>query len=109
MRLSGVLALAVAACGGAPGRVAAPAIVEVPAPGHDILVASAAAHPTVAACPPGTSREHDVCVRVLPSPEIPAWQAPSFRPDPVDPCAAWTTDRGPAGSESAIDDGHRSE
>jgi hypothetical protein len=83
-----VLALGAAACGGA-GVVSVPVVevhvVEVPAPREE---ASSAPAP---ACPPDTLAENGVCVRVVASPEIPAWEAPHGHGDP---CATWTSEKG---------------
>ena len=83
MRLAPLVALAVLACGGAPAPapVAATYVVELPAARED----------PEAVCPADTVAEHGVCVRVLASPEIPAWEPPRGHGDP---CATWTSEKG---------------
>jgi hypothetical protein len=88
----------VSACGGAaePAKVR-PAVVTLPAPGSEPVEASRPAMPpaTAASCPPDTMDERidqqDVCVRVVASPEIPAWHPPGGH---LDPCATWTSEKG---------------
>jgi hypothetical protein len=81
--------LPLAACRGA--TVAAPVtrIVELPALDQEPPPEAHGAA-TSAACPPDTVAEKGDCVRVVASPEIPAWEPPH---GPLDPCATWTSDR----------------
>ena len=105
------IALALGACGGgAAGVVQAPVaarVVVIPAPEDEVVesVPSAAPGPR---CPPDTLAEDGRCVRVVASPEIPAWTAPSGH---LDPCATWTSDKGiydcDPRKESAPDAGRR--
>lgn len=85
------MGLVFASCGGgAPDVLQAPVavhVVVIPAPGDEVAP-SAASTPT---CPPDTLVERGRCVRVVASPEIPAWTAPSGH---LDPCATWTSDKG---------------
>lgn len=83
-----VLAAAAAACGGAV-QEAAVVVVDVPTPKDEPLAAATVEVPEVQ-CPPETVREGLHCVRVLPSPEIPAWKPPTGHGDP---CATWTSDK----------------
>jgi hypothetical protein len=87
MRSLGALGLAAAAaaaaCGGAV-REAAVVVVDVPVPKDEPAPAATAE----VQCPPDTVREGLHCVRVLASPEIPAWQPPVGHGDP---CATWTS------------------
>lgn len=88
------IGLALASCGGG-GRelVEAPVaarVVQIPAPGEEVVEAAASAAP-VSPCPPDTFAEHGRCVRVVASPEIPSWAPPSGH---LDPCATWTSDEG---------------
>ena len=87
--------LAATRCGAAPATSAAPTVVVLPGPEDEVHVAAAT-------CPPDTLSERGgMCVRVLPSPEIPAWQAPAGH---LDPCATWTSERGLVGCDPANED-----
>jgi hypothetical protein len=101
MRALMPLALAAMACGGVAAPVSAPTVVVIPAPGDEVQLARAAAAVPPAACPPDTLAQRDVCVRVVPSPEIPSWQAPAGH---LDPCATWTSERGLLGCDPANED-----
>lgn len=88
------LTLALASCGGAtPDVVQAPVaapVVVIPAIDDEVVeVVPSAAPPSN--CPPDALSEHGKCVRVVASPEIPAWTAPSGH---LDPCATWTSEKG---------------
>jgi hypothetical protein len=107
MRATGpaLVVLGAAACTGAGAASPTPTayVVDLPPPGAE--PATTAAPRAEAACPPGSSREtHGAeCVRLVPSPEIPAWKPPTGH---LDPCATWTSDRGlincdPANEEPA--------
>lgn len=80
-----------AACGGVVASAPVAHIVEIPAPEDDPPAAVAPEVHAAAACPPDTVAEKDHCVRVVASPEIPAWEAPRGHGDP---CATWTSDKG---------------
>jgi hypothetical protein len=87
-----------AACGGGSELAKGPpAVVTLPPPGAEPVEASrpTAAPVSAASCPPDTTDERigqqDVCVRVVASPEIPAWQPPGGH---LDPCATWTSEKG---------------
>ena len=83
--------MALASCGGGvvQAPVAAPVVV-IPAPGDEVVPTAPSAAPTPT-CPPDALAEHGRCVRVVASPEIPAWTAPSGY---LDPCATWTSEKG---------------
>ncbi len=85
------ITLAVTSCSGsAPEVVQAPVaarVVVIPAPEDEVAERVAAAAPSPA-CPPDTVAERGQCIRVVASPEIPAWKAPSGH---LDPCATWTS------------------
>jgi hypothetical protein len=86
--------VAASACGGAAREapVAATYVVDVPPPRDEELPTEAdRAAARAAACPADTVAENGVCVRVLASPEIPAWEAPRGHGDP---CATWTSETG---------------
>ena len=88
------IALTLASCGGGTADVvqapvAAPVVV-IPAPEDEVVATVPSAAPTPA-CPPDALAEHGRCVRVVASPEIPAWTAPSGY---LDPCATWTSEKG---------------
>ena len=88
------IALALASCGGGTADV-----VQAPLAAHVVVIPGvedevAATVPSGAPaspCPPDTLAERGKCVRVVASPEIPAWTAPSGY---LDPCATWTSDKG---------------
>ncbi len=88
------LALALASCGlAAPEASRAPVaarVVVIPGPEDETVEAVPSAAPA-SQCPPDSIAEHGRCVRVIGSPEIPAWTAPSGH---LDPCATWTSDKG---------------
>lgn len=84
-------ALAVAACGGAVATAPVTYIVDLPAPQDDPPTAEPEHANAPARCPPDTLAEKGTCVRVVASPEIPAWEAPRGHGDP---CALWTSDKG---------------
>jgi hypothetical protein len=87
------IALALASCGGGNPVVQAPVaapVVVIPAL-EDEVAATLPAVPPPPTCPPDALAEHGRCVRVVASPEIPAWTAPSGR---LDPCATWTSEKG---------------
>jgi hypothetical protein len=93
-----LLGCAAFACGGAAGTAKAPlAVVTLPAPGAEPVEASrpAVSAAPASSCPPDTMEERiddqDVCVRVVASPEIPAWRPPGGH---LDPCATWTSEKG---------------
>jgi hypothetical protein len=93
-RSTALLAFAAAACGGAAATVTAPAtfVVDVPAPQDDVLPATPSASSAAASsCPPDAVPEKGACVRVVASPEIPAWKPPVGHGDP---CATWTSEKG---------------
>jgi hypothetical protein len=101
--------VAFAACGsGAPTLLQAPVtshVVLIPALDDEVDQSAASAAPA-STCPPDSLAEHGRCVRVVASPEIPAWEAPSGH---LDPCATWTSDKGifdcDPSKESAADGG----
>jgi hypothetical protein len=105
------IALAFASCGGGPPEVVqapvAARVVVIPTL-EDEVVASVPSAAPAPACPPDTLAEHGRCVRVVASPEIPSWTAPSGH---LDPCATWTSGKGiydcDARKESASDGGPR--
>jgi len=105
------IALAFASCGGGvPQVVQAPVtehVVVIPALEEEVVVSAPSVAPT-STCPPDTIAEHGRCVRVVASPEIPAWAAPSGH---LDPCATWTSDKGiydcDPSKENASDAGRR--
>jgi hypothetical protein len=84
-------ALAVAACGGAVVATPVTYIVDLPAPQDDAPLAEPEPANAPSRCPPDTLAEKGTCVRVVASPEIPAWEAPRGHGDP---CALWTSDKG---------------
>jgi hypothetical protein len=90
------LTLALASCGGGTpdvvqAPVAAAPVVVIPAL-EDEVVATVPSAPPAPTCPPDALAEHGRCVRVVASPEIPAWTAPSG--GHLDPCATWTSEKG---------------
>jgi hypothetical protein len=102
------MVLAVTACGGFSPPVSEPVVVVLPSAADEPPATSTSLMPVVSgpplpSCPAGTLLERGdrvdraglagslVCVRVLPSPEIPAWEPPSGH---LDPCATWTSDGG---------------
>lgn len=62
----------------------------IPALDEEVVQTVPSAGPA-STCPPDTIAEHAHCVRVVASPEIPVWTAPSGH---LDPCATWTSDKG---------------
>jgi hypothetical protein len=99
MPLSGVLAvpcvvlaalLPLAACAGTAVAPPVTRVVELPAPEQEPPPEARGAA-AASACPPDTLAEKGQCVRVVASPEIPAWEPPH---GPLDPCATWTSDKG---------------
>jgi hypothetical protein len=105
------MALLLASCSGGT-----PDVVQAPVAGHVVIIPAledetVATLPSAAApstCPPDSLAEHGRCVRVVASPEIPAWAAPSGH---LDPCATWTSEKGfydcDPRKESASDGGPR--
>jgi hypothetical protein len=106
------IALALASCGGGtPDVVQAPVaehVVVIPAPEDEVVATVPSAAPA-STCPPDSLAERGKCVRVVASPEIPTWTAPSG--GHLDPCATWTSDKGvydcDPRKESASDGGPR--
>jgi hypothetical protein len=106
------IALALASCGGGPPEVVqapvAAHVVVIPALEDEVVASVPSAAAPAPACPPDALAEHGRCVRVVASPEIPAWAAPSGH---LDPCATWTSDKGiydcDPRKESAPDGGRR--
>jgi hypothetical protein len=106
------MALALASCGGGTSDlVQAPVaqhVVIIPALEDEVVATVPSAAPA-SACPPDSLAEHGRCVRVVGSPEIPAWTAPSGH---LDPCATWTSGKGiydcDAAKENASDGGRPS-
>ncbi|HEX8793206.1 MAG TPA: hypothetical protein VF765_19820 [Polyangiaceae bacterium] len=88
------LVLALASCGGGTAEmVQAPAaarVVVIPDLGDETVEAVPSAAPAPQ-CPPDAFAEHGRCVRVVASPEIPSWTAPTGQ---LDPCGTWTSDKG---------------
>ena len=86
--------LPVIACGSAARSAPATAtyVVDVPLP-HDGELPPDPEHAGTdpSACPADTLAENGVCVRVVASPEIPAWEPPRGHGDP---CATWTSGKG---------------
>jgi len=104
-----VLALLVAAmaCGGAVVPAPQTYTVVLPAPVDDPPLAEAEAAKAVPGCPADTLAEKGVCVRVVASPEIPAWEPPRGHGDP---CATWTSEKGlvdcdPKNEDTPVDAG----
>lgn len=83
--------LIAAACGGGVASAPATYIVDLPAPKDEPPPGATEPANAFAACPPDTLAERGVCVRVVASPEIQAWQPP---PGHLDPCATWTSETG---------------
>jgi hypothetical protein len=86
----GLSAVAVVACRTAvvQAPVAATYVVVVPAPQDEAPPAAQAHEAALAsACPADTLAERGVCVRVVASPEIPAWEPAHGAGDP---CSTWT-------------------
>ena len=87
------IVLTLLSCGGGTSDVAqapvATRVVVIPASEDE--VAGIPSVSPAAICPPDAFAEQGRCVRVVASPEIPAWTAPSGH---LDPCATWTSDKG---------------
>ena len=83
--------LAVGACGGAVAPAPATHIVDIPPPRDEAAVAGSEQAHAASLCPPDTLAERGLCVRVVPSPEIQAWEPPGGHGDP---CATWTSEKG---------------
>jgi hypothetical protein len=65
--------------------------VDLPAPEDEAPAAETEQAKALSACPPDTVAEKGVCVRVVASPEIQAWEPPRGH---LDPCGTWTSEKG---------------